>query len=83
MHRTWNTILLLSPKHGIPFPFLLFLFGWKGCIFACMTTLQKKIIIPHFVLWANCAEVFYRVLEVEREGGCGGSTIKTGSTEYR
>lgn len=33
--------------------------------------LCRKIIIPHFVLKTNCAERFYRVLEVEREGGCG------------
>lgn len=41
MYRTQNIILLLSPKHDIPFPLLLFLFDRKGCIFPCMITLHK------------------------------------------
>lgn len=41
MYRTQNIILLLSPKHDIPFPLLLFLFDCKGCIFPCMITLHK------------------------------------------
>lgn len=81
---TEHGILSCSSALNMTFLFLFFCFcltvrdasflAWQLC---------RKIIIPHFVLRTNCAERFYRVLEVEREGGCGGSTIKTGSTEYR
>lgn len=64
------------------FPFFWFCLTVRDASFLAWQ-LCRKIIIPHFVLRTNCAQRFYRVLEVEREGGCGGSTIKTGSTEYR
>lgn len=64
------------------FPFFCFCLTVRGASFLTQQ-LCRKIIIPHFVLRTNCAERFYRVLEVEREGGCSGSTITTGSTEYR
>lgn len=64
------------------FPFFCFCLTVRDASFLAWQ-LCRKIIIPHFVLRTSCAERFYRVLEVEREGGCGGSTVKTGSTEYR
>lgn len=63
---SWSSALNLT------FLFLFFCFHLTvrdASFLACQ--LCRKIIIPHFVVRTNCAERFYRVLDVEREGGRG------------